>query len=110
VSGRESGIKMGGVDGGEDTDSPDEVEPIWVGTIASVILPAPSKIRRMESTINDIGCNPVGAPTCLHKQEVRKPSQNAAQHCAKAEGCVNDDPRCRVGTWNVDSLTRRAGK
>ena len=46
---------------------------------------------------------------------------NAAQHCAKAEGCVNDDPRgrrdalqegwgFRVGTWNVDSLTGRAGE
>jgi len=74
--------------------------------------PAPSKTRRMESTTNDIGCNPVGAPTCLRKQEVGKPSQNAAQHCDKAEGCVNDDPRRRrdalregwglwVGTWNV---------
>jgi len=56
-----------------------------------------------------------------HKQEVGKPSQNAAQHCAKAEGCVNDDPRrrrdalregwgFRVGTWNVDSLTGTAGE
>ena len=68
--------------------------------------PAPSKTRRMESTTNDIGCNPVGAPTCLCKQ-VGKPSQNAAQHC-----CVIDGP-CRrrdalwegwgfgVGTWTV---------
>ena len=69
----------------------------------------------MESTTNDSGCNPVGAPTCLRKQEVGKPSQNAAQHCAKAEGCVNDDLRrrrnalregwgFRVGTWNADSV------
>jgi len=59
------------------------------------------------------------APTCLHKQEVGKPSQNAAQPCAKAEGCVHDDLRAdklwkgwgfRVGTWNVDSLTGRAGE
>ena len=75
----------------------------------------------MKSTTNDIGCNPVGAPTCLRKQEVGKPSQNAAQHCAKAEGCVNDDRRRRtdalregwgfwVVTWNVDSLTGRAGE
>jgi len=83
--------------------------------------PAPSKTRRMESTTNDIGCNPMGAPTCLREQEVGKPSRNAAQHCAKADGCVNDDP-CRrrdalregwgfrVGTWNADSLTRRAGE
>jgi len=85
----------------------------------------PSKTRRMESTTNDIECNPVGLltgpATCLCKQEVVKPSQNAAQHCAKAEGCVSDDPRRRrdalregwgfwVGTWNVDSLTGRAGE
>jgi len=63
-----------------------------------------------------IGYDPVGAPTCLCKQKVEKPSQNAAQPCAKAEGCVHDDLRAdtlrkgwgfRVGTWNVDSLTGR---
>ena len=51
----------------------------------------------------------VGAPICLSKQ-VRKPSQNAAQPCAKAKVCVHDDLRAdelrkgwgfRVGTWNV---------
>jgi len=62
----------------------------------------------------------VGAPTCLHKQEVGKPSLNAAQPYAKAEGCVHDDPPradklrkawpFRVGTWNVDSLTGRSGE
>jgi len=61
----------------------------------------------------------VGAPTCLRKQEVGKPSQNAAQLCAKAEGCVHDDLRADklwkswgfwVGTWNVNSLTGRAGE
>jgi len=61
----------------------------------------------------------VGVPTCLRKQEVGKPSQNAAQPCAKAKGCVHDDLRAdklrkgwglRVGTWNVDSLTGRAGE
>ena len=45
--------------------------------------------------------------------------QNAAQPSAKAEGCVRDDLRAdklrkgwgfRVGTWNVDSLTERAGE
>ena len=44
---------------------------------------------------------------------------SAAQPCAKAEGCVHDDVRVdklrkglgfRVGTWNVDSLTGRAGE
>jgi len=48
-----------------------------------------------------------------------KPRQNAAQPCAKAEGCVHDDPRAdklrsgwgfRVGTWNVDLLMGRAGE
>jgi len=70
-----------------------------------------------KSTI--IGYHPVGAPTCLRKQEVGKPSQNAAQPCAKAEGCVRDDLRADklrkgwgfwVGIWNVDSLTGRAGE
>jgi len=50
---------------------------------------------------------------------VGKPIQNAAQLCAKAEGCVNDDLRSDklwkgwgfwVGTWNVDSLIGRAGE
>ena len=61
---------------------------------------------------NIFGFNPVGAATCLRKQEVGKPSLNAAQHDAKAEGCVHDDlPRAdklrkgwsfRAGTWNID--------
>jgi len=68
---------------------------------------------------NIVGHHPVGAPTCLHKQEVGKPSLNAAQPHAKAEGCVHDDLRAdklrkgwgfRVGTWNIDSLTGRAGE
>jgi len=68
----------------------------------------------------DFGFNPMGAPTCLRKQEVRKPSLNAAQPYAKVEGCVHDDPPradklwkgwpFRVGTWNVDSLTGRSGE
>ena len=68
----------------------------------------------------DYGFNPVGDPTCLHKLEVGKPSLNAAQPYAKAEGCVHDDPPMadglrkgwsfRVGTWNVDSLTGRSGE
>jgi len=60
--------------------------------------------------------SPCGRP---HKQKVGKPSQNAAQPCAKAEGCVHDDLRAdklqkgwgfRVDAWNVDSLTGRAGE
>ena len=41
---------------------------------------------------NDIGLDPVGDPTCLRKQKVGKPSRNAAQSYAKAEGCVYEDP------------------
>ena len=80
------------------------------GASASIITPGSTK----KSTI------PVGAPTCLRKQEVGKPSLTAAQPYAKAEGCVHDDPPradklrkgwpFRVGTWNVDSLTGRSGE
>jgi len=69
---------------------------------------------------NIFGYDPMGAPTCLRKQEVGKPSLNAAQPDAKAEGCVDDDPpradklrkgwSFRVGTWNIDSLTGRSGE
>jgi len=68
---------------------------------------------------NIVGHHPMGAPTCLRKQEVGKPSLNAAQHHATADGCVHDDLRAdklwkgrsfRVGTWNIDSLTGRAGE
>ena len=82
---------------------------------------APQKSRRVMAYNNiDFGFNPVGASTCLRKQEVGKPSVNAAQPYAKAEGCVHDDPPradklqkgwpFRVDTWNVDSLTRRSGE
>jgi len=63
--------------------------------------------------------HPVGAPTCLRKQEVGKPSWNAEKPCARVHNCVNDDLRAdglrkgwqfQVGTWNVDSLTGRAGE
>jgi len=36
-----------------------------------------------------IGLDPMGAPTCLRKQEVEKPSLNAAQPYAKAECCTH---------------------
>jgi len=59
----------------------------------------------------------VGAHICLCKQEMEKPSRNAAQPCAMSQGYVNDDLRAdglqkgwgfRVCTWNVDTLTGRA--
>jgi len=73
----------------------------------------------MMAKINIVGYHPVGTPTCLRKQEVGKPSLNAAQPHAKAEGCVHDDLRAnklqkswgfRVRTWNIDSLTGTAGE
>jgi len=74
--------------------SPDGVAPTrTAGASASIITPAPQKSRRMIAYNNiDFGFNPVGAPTCLRKQEVGKPSLNAAQSYAKAEGCVHDNP------------------
>ena len=74
--------------------SPDGVAPTrTAGASASIITPAPQKSRRMMAYNNiDFGYHPVGTPTCLHKQEVGKPSLNAAQPDAKAEGCVHDDP------------------
>jgi len=70
---------------------------------------------------NIFGFNPVGAPTCLRKQEVGKPSLNAAQPDAKVEGCVHDDPpradklqkgwSFRVDTWIIDcQWTGRSGE
>jgi len=63
----------------------------------------------------NVALDPVGAPRTYYKQEVVKPSRNAAQPCA-----VYDDPyrgdelrdgwAFRVGTWNVDSLTDRLGE
>jgi len=68
---------------------------------------------------NIVGYDPVGAPICQRKQGVGKPSLNAAQPHAKADGCVHDDLIAdklrkgwsfRVGTCNIDSLTSRAGE
>jgi len=93
-----------------------------VGSSASIIFPCSTKIQKifMMACNNIFGFNRVGTPTCLRKQKVRKPSLNAAQPDAKAEGCVHDDPpradkwrkgwSFRVGTWNIDSLTGRLGE
>jgi len=40
---------------------------------------------------DDIWVSPVGTPHAYVKQEVGKTSRNAAQLCARAQGCVNDD-------------------
>jgi len=93
-----------------------------VGSSASIIFPCSTKVQKifMIACNNIFGFNFVVAPTCLRKQEVGKPSLNAAQPDAKAEGCVHDDPPTadklrkgwafRVGTWNIDSLTGRSGE
>ena len=85
--------------------------------VSFVIFTLLQKIQKMANKDMTFGYHPVGTPTCLRKQEVGKPSWNAAQPCARAQGCVNDELRAdglrkgwhfRVGTWNVDSLTGRA--
>ena len=85
-----------------------------VGASACVIFILLQKILKMAYKDMTFGYHCVGAPTCLHKQEVGKPSWNAAQPCARAQSFVNDDLwadglwKCWgfwVGTWNVDSLT-----
>jgi len=76
------------------------------------------KSRRWRTDMT-FGYHSVGAPTCLHKQKVGKPSQNAAQPCARVQHCVTEDLRAdglwkvwgfRVSTWNVDSVTATAGE
>jgi len=90
-----------------------------VGVSACVISILLQNIQKMANKDMTFGYHPVGAPTCLHKQEVRKPRWNTAQPCARAYGCVKDDLRAdglqkgwgfRVSNWNVDSLTGRAGE
>jgi len=93
-----------------------------VGSSAFIIFPCSTKIQKifMMAFSNIFGFNPVGAATCLRKQQVEKPSLNAAQPDAKAEGCVHDDPPradklrkgwfFRVDIWNIDSLTCRSGE
>ena len=57
----------------------------------------------------------MGAPHAYEKQEVGKPSRNAAQPCAVYEDSYRGDElrdgwAFRVGTWNVESLTGRSGE
>ena len=120
MAGRASGVKMGTYGGGALL-----VQMGWRPPRLSVPLPPlPSPAPQnpeisIMATTNIDGYHPLGAPTCLHKQEVRKPSLNAAQPHPEAEGCVHDDLWAdklwkgwgfKVGTWNIDSLTGRAGE
>jgi len=69
----------------------DGVSPIQtVGMSACVIFISHQKIQKMVNKDTISGYHTVGAPTCLCKQEVGKPSQNAVQSCAKAYGYIND--------------------
>ena len=47
-----------------------------VGASAAIIFPCSTKIQKifMMACNNIFGFNPVGAPTCLRKQEVAKPA------------------------------------
>ena len=117
MEGKASGVKRGDYgDGGAVTS--DGVAPTrTVGSSASIIFPCSTKIQKIFMMVcnNIFTLNPVSASTCLRKQEVGKPSMNAAQPNAKAKGCVHNDPHradklrkgwsFRVGTWNIDSLT-----
>jgi len=95
-------------------------QSIWiVGASACVIFILLQKIQKMANKHIVFRLHPMGTLTCLYKQEVGKPSWNTAQLCARVHGCVNDDLMAdlmqkawgfRVGTWNVDSLTGRAGE
>jgi len=66
----------------------------WTVGASAIFFLCSTKPRRffMMAYNNDIGLDPVGDPTCLCKQKVGKPSRNAAQPYAKAEGCVYEDP------------------
>jgi len=77
-----------------------------VGASACVIFILHLKIQKTVNKYTTFGYHPVGAPTCLHKQEVGKPSLNAAQPCARVQGSVNDELRAdglRKG-WDFGSV------
>jgi len=62
------------------------VRMVWqstriVGASACVIFISIQKIQKMANKDMTFGYHRLCAPTCLFKQEVGKPSQNAAQPC-----------------------------
>jgi len=74
--------------------SPDGVAPTrTTGASASIATPGSTKNPEEMMAYNniDFGFNSVGAPTCLRKQEVGKPSLNAAHR--------KFEPRVRV--WKL---------
>jgi len=97
VPGKASGIKDGGGKGGEH-------QLVWMGWQSIPIVDGSAcfifilhqKIHKMARKDTIFGYHPVATPTiptCLCKQELGKPSQNAAQPCTREQGCDNDDLR-----------------
>jgi len=80
-----------------------------VGVSACVIFILLQKIQKMANKDMTFGYHPVGAPTCLCKQEVWKLCQNAAQPCARVDE-LRKGWGFQIGTWNGDSLSDRAGE
>jgi len=117
VPGRASGVKMVGM---AEVGTPISLDGVafrdcWC--ICLFFFTLYQKIQMAKK--DDLWVLPRGCPMLLRKQEVRKPSQNAAQPCARAQGYVNDDLRADglwkgwrfwIGTWNVDSLTGKSGE
>ena len=94
-------VKTWGGYGGGVAVSSVGVAPTWtVGASASIFFLCSTKTEDFMMAYNyDIELDPVGDPTCLRKQEMGKPSRNAAQPYAKAEGCVYEDPSGADGLW-----------
>jgi len=96
VPGRASGVKMMGIE----EVGHQLVKLGWwsiqiVGASACVTFILLQKIQKMTKKDVTFGYHPMGAPTCLCKQEVGKPSWTAAQPCVRVQGCANDDLRAR---------------
>jgi len=86
--GRASGVKMVAVAEVGTPISQDGRQSIRiVRASAFVIFILLRKMQEMANKDTTFGYHPVGAPKCLHKQEVGNPSWNAAQPCARAELC-----------------------
>ena len=120
MAGRAFGVKMVGIAEVAAPISQDGVASIQtVGASACIIFTLHQKTQKMMSKDTIVGYHPMGAPTCVRKQEVEKPSKSAAQLYARVQCCVSDDLRADgmqkgwefwVSTWNVDSLMGRAGE
>jgi len=68
---------------------------------------------------DDIWVSPCGHPQMPMQTGGEETQLEHSTTCARVQCCVNDDQRAdglrkgwefRVGTWNVDSLTGRAGE